>query len=186
MRALRNVARAVPSFRLFASRTAQNFGKHVNACSRIVSKIGSRSPALPYFPRNVKRHSAVGDHQTNIKERKSAILKNILIYLIAFTFTIGLIGCSKEPPSVRVYNQRSTKANVQIKTSSNTINQNDVAPGTATNYQNISEGQCEATASIQNESVSPTTTFNAANDNNYTIVIVNGNPPTLRVDSSSK
>ena len=50
---LRNDARVSPSFRLFASLTARNIGKHVNACCRIVSKNGSRSPALPYFPRVV-------------------------------------------------------------------------------------------------------------------------------------
>ena len=57
MRALRNVARVSPSFRLFASLTARNIGKHVNACCRIVSKIGSRSPALPCFPRDVMRNA---------------------------------------------------------------------------------------------------------------------------------
>ena len=50
----------------------------------------------------------------------------------------------------------------------------------------MAECNIEATASIQNESVTPTTTFNNTNDNNYTIVVVNSNPPTLRVDSSSK
>jgi hypothetical protein len=42
------------------------------------------------------------------------------------------------------------------------------------------------TAVIQDVSVSPTVSFAAEEDNNYTIVIVNSNPPTLRVDSESK
>jgi dihydropteroate synthase len=108
------------------------------------------------------------------------------IYIIALTFTIAIIGCSTEPPSVRVSNERSDKANVQIKTINNTINQNDITAGSTTNYQEVAEGSIEATASIQNESDSPTTTFNATTDNNYTIVIVNSNPPTIRVDTSSK
>ncbi len=114
-------------------------------------------------------------------------MKRIAAYIVGLAFFATFIGCSEEPLSVRVHNQRSTKANVQIKPSSgSTINLNDVAPGQATNYQNISEGRCEATASIQNESVSPTTTFTAANDYNYTVVIVSGNPPTLRIDSGNK
>ena len=113
-------------------------------------------------------------------------MKKILLYIIVFAFSIAVIGCSTDPPSVRVHNERTDKANVQIKTITTTINQNDVNAGSTTNYQEVTEGSIEATASIQSESVSPTTTFNATNDNNYTIVVVNSNPPTLRVDSSSK
>jgi len=113
-------------------------------------------------------------------------MKKTLLYIIALAFSIAVIGCSTEPPSVRVHNERTDKANVQIKTTTTTINQNDVNAGSTTNFQEVAEGNIEATASIQSESVSPTTTFNATNDNNYTIVVVNSNPPTLRVDSSSK
>ena len=113
-------------------------------------------------------------------------MKKTLLYIIVLAFSIGIIGCSTDPPSVRVRNERTDKANVQIKTTTTTINQNDVNAGSTTNYQEVAEGNIEATASIQNESVSPTTTFNATNDNNYTVVVVNSNPPTLRVESSSK
>jgi hypothetical protein len=83
-----------------------------------------------------------------------------------------------------VNNQRATKANVQIKQSTdNTINHNDVAPGTLSNYQEIAEGATEVTAEIQDESVSPTAAFNASEDNEYTVVVVSGDPPTLRVDN---
>ena len=100
--------------------------------------------------------------------------------------TLSIAACSEEPPSIRVSNERTNKANVQIKTVNNTINHNDVAGGTATNYQDVAEGKIDVTAEIQNESVSPTTTFNASNDNNYTIVILNSNPPLLKVNVSSK
>jgi len=100
--------------------------------------------------------------------------------------TLSIAACSEEPPSIRVMNERTTKANVQIKTPGNTINQNDVAPGTTTNYQEIPEGKTDVTAVIQDESVSPTTTFNASNDNNYTIIILNTTPPALKVNISDK
>ena len=38
-----------------ALRNGAELGNHANACSRIVSKSSSHSPALPYFPRNVGR-----------------------------------------------------------------------------------------------------------------------------------
>jgi len=87
---------------------------------------------------------------------------------------------------MRVKNERTTKANVQIKTVNNTINQNDVQPGTVTNYQEVSEGAIEVTAGIQNETVTPTKNFNSENNNNYTIVILNSTPPTIRIDVTDK
>ncbi len=112
-------------------------------------------------------------------------MKNLLALLLLFVLTT--VACSSEPPSVRVKNERTTKANVQIKMSNaNTININDVQGGTATPYQEIAEGVSVATAVIQNETVSPTTQFTAAKDRNYTIVILQGQIPSLRVDSEDK
>ncbi len=111
-------------------------------------------------------------------------MKNILVGLVAFTFLINLLGCSNDPPLIRVHNQRATKANVQIKQSNaNTINHNDVALGMFSNYEEIAEGATEVTAEIQDESVSPTAAFNATTDEQYTLVVLSGNPPTLRVDN---
>ena len=111
-------------------------------------------------------------------------MKNILISILSFAFIIALISCSDDTdPKFRIYNERSNKANVQIQTSGgNTINLNDVEPGQVTAYQSASVGNITVTAVIQNEPVSPTTTFNAAFDENYTIVIQTTNPPSLRVD----
>ncbi|HSQ74511.1 MAG TPA: hypothetical protein VLT13_03070 [Bacteroidota bacterium] len=100
---------------------------------------------------------------------------------------LGIVGCSSDPPSVRIMNERTTKANVQLKVGTdNTININDVEGGKASAYRDVSEGTFVATATIQNESVSPTTTFNTEEDMNYTVVVVNSTPPTLRVDSEDK
>lgn len=113
----------------------------------------------------------------------NSFLKSLAI-LVVFA---GLIGCSSDPPSVRVRNERSTKANVQYKQANgNTVNINDVQGGQVTGYQDVATGRIEVTAVIQNENVSPTTLFQADEDNNYTIVVVNSTPPTLRVDSESK
>jgi hypothetical protein len=107
--------------------------------------------------------------------------------LCAIFVVLGLLGCSTEPPSARIFNERSTKANIQLKPQAgNTININDVAGGATTAYQDIGTGAHVATATIQNESVSPTVAFDASEDNNYTIVVVNSTPPTLRVDASGK
>jgi hypothetical protein len=111
-------------------------------------------------------------------------MKITLISILSFAFIIALISCSDDTdPKFRIYNERSSKANVQIQTSGgNTININDVEPGQVTAYQSVSVGNITVTAVIQNESVSPTTNFNAAYDEQYTIVILTTNPPSLRVD----
>lgn len=107
--------------------------------------------------------------------------------ILLFIVIVNFIGCSEEPPSVRVYNQHTEKANVQFKQSNgNTINHNGVAPETYSNYQDISEGTCEASAEVQNDDSKPTVSFNATNDNNYTIVIIEGDSLMLRVDKKSK
>lgn len=113
-------------------------------------------------------------------------MKIITTSIIALMLMVFLTGCSEEAPSIRVYNERPTKANVQIKTAGNTININEVILGQTTNFQNIAEGNSEITAVIQNEAVSPTITFKAVNDYNYTIVVVNSVPPTLKVNSDKK
>jgi predicted small lipoprotein YifL len=114
-------------------------------------------------------------------------MKTIIVTLAALAVFSSITGCSDDPPSVRVANQRATKANVQFKQANgNTINHNDVSSGAYSNFQEVAAGAIVVTAEIQNESVSPTTTFNASNDNNYTVVILAGDPPTLRVDTQGK
>lgn len=114
-------------------------------------------------------------------------MRNVFVVAVAIAAILSSVGCSDDPPSVRVVNQRATKANVQFKQANgNTINHNDVASGTYSNFQDITEGAISVTAVIQNESVSPATTFGASNDNNYTVVVLGGDPPVLRIDSQSK
>jgi hypothetical protein len=98
-----------------------------------------------------------------------------------------LAGCSSDPPSGRVRNERPTKANVQFKQASgNSININDVEGGQVTNFQDLIAGRIDVTAVIQDQAVSPAVSFLAEEDHNYTVVVVNSTPPTLRVDAESK
>lgn len=114
-------------------------------------------------------------------------MKSIITAVAALIILSSVIGCSDDPPGVLVANQRTTKANVQIKQANgNTINHNDVEPGTMSNLQAITEGSIVVTAVIQNESVSPTAAFNASNNNDYMIIVLGGDPPTLRVDAQGK
>lgn len=114
-------------------------------------------------------------------------MKTIFVAVFALAIMSSIMGCADDPPAIRVVNQRATKANVQIKQANgNTINHNDVTSVAASNLEDIAEGATVVTAVIQNESVSPTTAFNASNDNNYTVVVLVGDPPTLRVDTQGK
>jgi hypothetical protein len=73
-----------------------------------------------------------------------------MFYSIVIVFVaLSKVGCSEEPPSIRVSNERAKKSNVQIKTVNNTINQNDIAGGTVTNYQDVPEGRVFVTADKQ-------------------------------------
>lgn len=113
-------------------------------------------------------------------------MKNLLKFFGIIFLIVSFIACSDEPPSFRVKNERTTKANVQIKTVANTENINDVQPGTVTNYKEVAEGKVDISAEIQNETNEPTNTFNAEKNNNYTIVIANTTPPTIRIDITDK
>jgi hypothetical protein len=112
-------------------------------------------------------------------------MKQSLLILFIAGLVLSQFGCSTDPenqPRFRIKNDRATKVNLQIKTSGgNTININDVLPGQTTEYRDAAAGDIEATAIIQDVSVSPTTTFNAQMNKSYTIVVVNSNPPTLNV-----
>lgn len=112
-------------------------------------------------------------------------MRNTIVAAIALAFLFSMQSCSEDiDPQFRVRNDRPTKANMQIKTSGgNTININDVESGIVTAYQSAAPGVIEATATIQNESVSPTVSFYAYTDESYTIVVLNSNPPTLTIES---
>jgi hypothetical protein len=104
--------------------------------------------------------------------------------VIAAAIFISAGGCSKDPPKVRASNQRPTVADVQLKPpSGSTVNINDVGPSSTTGYIEVPESQYEVDVNIENVSASATTFFTASEDESYTIVVLNTDPPTARVDS---
>lgn len=110
---------------------------------------------------------------------------SLILYIIAFS--LALIGCSSDPPSVRVRNELLNKVNVQFKPiSGNTININDITAGTTTSYQEFPQGAIECSASIQSSNDAPTGGFTTQDDYNYTVVLVNTKPATIRVDAEKK
>lgn len=113
-------------------------------------------------------------------------MKNVIKLLSILFLIVTFVACSDEPPSFRVKNDRTQQANVQIKTVSNTININEALPGSVTNYQEVPKGNVIVTAVIQSESFSPEASFNAEVDNNYTVVIANTTPPSIRIDVTNK
>jgi hypothetical protein len=123
-------------------------------------------------------------HQPEEKSVTQNLMKHILFAILGIVVVLSWSACSsEEEPQFRIRNERSDKANVQIRTSGgNTININDAQPGQTTAYQSASEGTIVATAVIQNESVSPTMMFFAAKDAHYTVVIQVGNTPSLRIE----
>ncbi|MDP3682450.1 MAG: hypothetical protein Q8S01_00825 [Ignavibacteria bacterium] len=111
-------------------------------------------------------------------------MKNVILGILSLAFIVVLAGCAKATdPKFRIHNERADKATVQIQTSGgNTININDVEAGQSTAFQTCAEGNIVATAVIQNESLSPKILFFAVMDTRYTIVILTGVVPALRVD----
>ncbi|MDP2302419.1 MAG: hypothetical protein Q8N03_08350 [Ignavibacteria bacterium] len=110
-------------------------------------------------------------------------MKKIIGVILFLGIIILSVGCADDPdPKFRILNDRSEKANVQIKTTGgNTININDVSSGQITDYQTAAEGNVEVTAVIQGESFAPTIKFFAEKGKNYTVVIEKGILPSLRV-----
>ncbi|MEK9137420.1 MAG: hypothetical protein AAB393_09890 [Bacteroidota bacterium] len=101
--------------------------------------------------------------------------------------SLVLSACTVKPPSVRVRNERVGKINVQLQPRSGpSININDVLGGTTTGFREIPQDSYRVQGSLSGETNPPDVNFTADNDKNYTIVIVAGASPTMRVDSEDK
>lgn len=110
----------------------------------------------------------------------------LLASVLSICLFFGLISCSSDPkpPQFRVKNDRDTNASLQVKTSAgNTININNVLPGTTSAYQGVAAGQVDITVSIQGEPDDYTASFMAVNDKTFTIVVAATTPPTVTVVS---
>ncbi len=111
-------------------------------------------------------------------------MKNFIKIFGVLFLILSFFACSDEPPSFRVKNDYTAKVNLQIKTTANTENINDVQPGTVTAYKEVAEGRVEVTAGIQGVVDEPTGVFNAERGKNYTAVVTN--TALVRVDVSDK
>ena len=80
--------------------------------------------------------------------------KLLLTIIIAGLFAFTINGCKKcknEDPTARIINNGTQKADVQVKTSGgNTVNINNVEPGTSSPYSSYSQGQVTFTINVAN------------------------------------
>ncbi len=110
----------------------------------------------------------------------------ILTMLIFFgLFAITLNGCKKckdEDPRGRIINNGTQKASVQIKTSGgNTVNINNVDPGTSSSYTSYAAGQTTFTIKVSN--IDYVKTVNMSNCYDYDIAIdANNNITSTPID----
>lgn len=110
-------------------------------------------------------------------------MRNLIMCLMIFFSLAGFTSCTSDPPKVRVSNQRAEITDIQLKRSNgNTYNINDVGPNTSTKYIEVEPSNYEVDGKVEGISPSATTFFSASEDESYTIVVINSNPPTLRVD----
>lgn len=83
-----------------------------------------------------------------MKTLKSRLLFTILFAVVAITFT-NCHKCKNEDPRARIINNGTSKATVQIKTSNgNTVNINNVDPGTSSPYSSYSAGVVTFTITV--------------------------------------
>ncbi|MEO6683533.1 MAG: hypothetical protein ABIN48_11995 [Ginsengibacter sp.] len=79
-------------------------------------------------------------------------IKYTLMIVLAGLFAITLNSCKKnlnEDPRARIINNGTQKASVQIKTSNgNTVNINNVDPGTSSPYNSYAAGQVTFTIDV--------------------------------------
>jgi hypothetical protein len=118
-------------------------------------------------------------------------MKTVKILLI--TILVGLIGiqlssckkCKGEDPTARILNNGTNKASVQIKTSEgNTVNINNVDPGTASAYASYSAGNITFTVTINNNSFEKTIPMSTCF--NYDIAIdANNNITSTAIDRNN-
>lgn len=110
-------------------------------------------------------------------------LKLLLTIVLTGLFALTINGCKKckdEDPSARIINNGTQKADVQIKTSGgNTVNINNIAPGTSSLYSSYSAGQITFTINVANTNY--VKTVDVAKCYDYDIVIDASNNITVAI-----
>jgi hypothetical protein len=107
--------------------------------------------------------------------------KFLLFALFTTLFAVAASGCKKckgEQPRARITNNGTQKASVQVKTSGgNTININNVDPGTSSDYASYAPGQVTFTITVNNANYVKTTDI--SNCYQYDIAIDRANVITV-------
>jgi hypothetical protein len=105
--------------------------------------------------------------------------KFFVLLIAVSAIALGLPSCKKcknEDPRARINNNGTSKASVQIKTSSgNTVNINNVDPGTSSDYASYAPGLVTFTITVNNNPYEKTVEmlecfqYDIAIDNNNTV-----------------
>jgi hypothetical protein len=113
-------------------------------------------------------------------------MKHLFSALILFV-SLMTIGCSDSPPGVRVRNDYTKKANVQVKNlAGQTYNINGVEGGRETTLIDIAEGDYTAKAEIPSDTTTPEATFTAKTNMQYLVIVTNTTPPVMRIESEDR
>ena len=88
----------------------------------------------------------------NLNFNKMKTIKFGLVIILSVFMVVAMNSCKKckgEDPSARIINNGTNKASVQIKTSGgNTVNINNVDPGTSSPYSSYAAGQVTFTITV--------------------------------------
>lgn len=110
------------------------------------------------------------------------LLFPILLIGIAILSLSSCNKCSGEDPSAKIINNGTMKASVQIKTSGgNTVNINNVDPGTSSSYASYSPGLVTFTITVANNDYVETVQMEDCFDYNIAID-ANNNITTMAID----
>jgi hypothetical protein len=134
-------------------------------CSQPVPCTGwaSASPRPTYSP--------------TIYESWKSLLPILLTGLVALAAT-GCDKCDDEDPRARITNNGTQRASVQVQTSGgNTVNLNNVDPGTSSDYANYAPGVATFTLKVSN--VDYVKTLNVEKCHEYTVAIDRNNVITV-------
>ena len=100
-----------------------------------------------------------------------------LVIIVSVLMVVTLNSCKKckgDDPSARIINNGTNKASVQIKTTGgNTVNINNVDPGTASPYSSYAAGQVTFTITVNSTNFEKIVDLNQCTD--YDISIDNNN-----------
>jgi hypothetical protein len=82
-------------------------------------------------------------------------MRRLFLFLVGVFLVAGLSSCKKckkEDPRARIINGSSQKASVQIQTSGgNTVNMNNVLPGSTSEFSTFAPGSVKFTVSVGNK-----------------------------------